>query len=106
MLSQIVLASILVAITVAIQALFMSFGFHGFKSIEEHRSSILMRWPALATASAVPGNPEILIGMTNLDSSVRHLGASRDPLNKPTRAALIGLKEFRGPGFRQDDEKR
>jgi hypothetical protein len=49
MLGQLVLAGILIAITIAIQALFMSGGLRHFKALEQHRPSVLLKWPTILT---------------------------------------------------------
>jgi voltage-gated potassium channel Kch len=48
-LGQLLFASVLIATTIVIQALFMSFGLQQFKSIEQHHPSILARWPTPVT---------------------------------------------------------
>jgi Ion channel len=48
-LSQLFVASVLIACTIAVQALFMSVGLRQFKSIEERQPSVIARWPTIAT---------------------------------------------------------
>ncbi|WP_119271973.1 potassium channel family protein [Taklimakanibacter deserti] len=49
MLRQLLLAGLLIAITIAVQALFMAFGLRRFRSIEQHHPAILARWPTAVT---------------------------------------------------------
>lgn len=49
MLRQLLLAGLLIAITIAIQAFFMAIGLRRFRSIEQHNPAFLARWPTLVT---------------------------------------------------------